>query len=87
MIDSTYQVRRYIAEFSEITEKCIAEYDLSSFELELFQNEFGVSEPDNPMFECYPIKESNIDFIKNFINTEPNWDFTNKAYFIDTHAI
>jgi len=87
MIDSKFQVRRYIAEFSEINEKCLAEYELSGFDLELFQKEFGVTEPDNPMFESYPIKKSNIEFIKKFINTEPNWDFINKSYFVDAYAI
>jgi hypothetical protein len=87
MIDTKYQVRRYITEFSEIAEKLLAEYELSDFDLEKFQKEFGVLDPENPMFDCYPIKKSNVDFIKNFIHEEVNWDFVDKCYFVEAHTI
>ena len=87
MIDTEYKVRRYIAEYSEESEKLIAEYDLSSFELESFQREFGESDSRNPMFDCYPITKLNINFIKNHVEKEPEWDFANKSYFVEAYAI
>ncbi len=57
MIDTEFNFRRYIAEYSEVTEELIAEHDLSSFDLKLFQVEFGEPNTENPMLDCYPIKE------------------------------
>jgi len=37
MIDSKYQVRRFISEFSEVTGELLVEYDLSGFDLNKFQ--------------------------------------------------
>jgi hypothetical protein len=87
MIDSKYKVRRYIAEYSEETEKLLAEYELSAFDLAKFQKEFGEICPENPMFDCYPIKKSNVAFLKSYINEEPSWDFAKKSYFVEAHAI
>jgi hypothetical protein len=64
MIDREYKVRRYISEFSEATGELIVEYDLSNFDLEKFQNEFGEPNLDSPMFDSYQIKRSNIAFLK-----------------------
>lgn len=87
MIDKRYNVRRYITQFSNETEELIAEYDLSDFELEIFQNEFGESNPENPMFDCYQIRELNVPFLKSYIDKEPNWDFSKNSYFVEASAI
>jgi len=87
MIYSKYQVRRCITEFSKITEKFLAEYELTDFDLGKFQKEFGVLDPENSMFDCYLIKKSNVYFVKNFIEEELNWDFVNKTYFVEAHII
>ncbi len=87
MIDTEFKVRRYVTEFSKETEELIAEYDLRSFELEHFQMEFGEPNGDNPMFDCYSIKECNVKFLRMHLAKEPEWDFVNKSYFVETHAI
>ena len=87
MIDDKYGVRRFITEFSEATEMLVAEYELSSFDLEKFQKEFGEVSSGDPMFDCYVIRESNISFLKEFIEREPEWDFEANSYFIEAHAI
>jgi len=87
MVDTEFEVRRYITEFSEETEELLAEHDLFSFELDKFQVEFGELNTENPMFDCYPIKESNVGFLKKYIAKEPEWDFVNKSYFVEAHAI
>jgi hypothetical protein len=87
MIDTEFKVRRYIAEFSQETEELIAEYDLCYFELKQFQTEFCEPNSDNPMFDSYPIKECNVKFLKKHLAKEPEWDFVNKSYFVEAHAI
>lgn len=80
-------MRRYISEYSEATGELIVEYDLSNFDLDKFQNEFGEFNLDSPMFDSYQIKRSNIAFLKNYISKEPIWDFSKKSYFVEAHAI
>ncbi|MBM7424675.1 DUF7683 domain-containing protein [Spongiibacter marinus] len=58
MIDARYNCKRYVAEFSELSEELLAKYDLSSFDLASFQSEFGESDASNPMFDCYQINVS-----------------------------
>lgn len=87
MKDIEYKVRRYITEFSEDTEELIAEYDLESFELKQFQIELGEQNDENPMFDCYPIKEGNVEFLRKYLRREPNWDFVNNSYFLESHGI
>ncbi|AUD77897.1 hypothetical protein CW740_01050 [Kangiella profundi] len=87
MIDSTYKVRRYISEFCNHSDQLLAEYDLRSFDLHKFQNEFGVIDMKNPMFDCYPLHWSNIPFMKAYLSLEPEWDFVNKSYFVESQSI
>ena len=87
MIDTEFKVRRYITEFSEETDELIAEYDLASFELKQFQVEFCEPKSDSPMFDCYPIKKCNVKFLRKHLAREPEWDFVNKSYFVEAHAI
>lgn len=87
MIDAEYKVRRYISEFSKHTDKLVAEYDLSSFDLKKFQAEFGEQDPSNPMFNCYHIKEENIPFLQKYISQTPKWDLDSRSYFIEAHTI
>ena len=87
MIDTEFKVRRYIAEFLEPSGELLAEYDLSSFELKEFQIEFGEWNTENPMFDCYQVNEENVEFLKKYISIEPEWDFSNKSYFVQAHGI
>lgn len=87
MIDSKYQVKRYINEFSNETELLTAQYDLVDFVLELFQREFEVTDTADPMLNCYPLKELNVEFIEQFLKQVPIWDFTRKSYFVEAHAL
>lgn len=86
MIDSQCNVRRYIAEYSEKTDVLLANYELDTFSLKEFQAEFKAHDGE-PMFDCYPIRQSNIEFLSKHVLTEPNWDFVTKAYFLEAHAV
>ena len=87
MIDTEFKARRYISEFSEETDELIAEYDFRSFELKELQIEFGEPNSESPMFDCYPIKECNVEFLAKYLEKEPEWNFVHKAYFVEAHAI
>jgi len=83
MIDIEHNARRFITEFSNETDELLAEYDLASFDLKLFQIEFAEGDASDPMYYCYPIKEENIAFLKKYLSEELDWDFVNKAYFVE----
>lgn len=87
MIDSKYQVRRYITVFSLMTDELSGEYDLSHFDLAKFQAEFNEEDVNDPMFDCYPIYSRHVKFIKAYVEQEPNWDFENNAYFLEAHSL
>ena len=87
MIDTQFKVRRYITEFSEETEELRAEYELSTFDLPAFQLEFDEPIIEDPMFDCYPVKEKNVAFLKTYLAEEPEWDFVSKSYYVEAHAI
>ena len=87
MIDTTYKVRRYIAAHSDKTEELLVEYELSSFDLKQFQVEFRETNSDDPMFDCYQIRETNLAFLKKYMTKEPEWDFVNRSYFVEVHVI
>lgn len=85
MKDAKFNVRRYIAEYSEKTEEMTAEYYLADFDLRKFQAEFNEPNPDNPMVDCYPITADNVVFLKPYLATEPDWNFVEKSYFVEAH--
>ena len=87
MIDTVYKVRRYITEFCTQSDELIAEYELSSFDLKRFQSEFGEKKSSNPMFDCYQIKESNIEFLNEYMNEKPDWDLLSKTYFVEVETL
>lgn len=70
MIDDTFKVRRYITEFCVETEELISEYDLAFFDLMKFHNELNEPNSQNPMFDCYPIKQENVKFIESYISNK-----------------
>ena len=85
MRDEQYDVRRYIAEYSEETQELTGEYDLADFDLTKFQAEFNEPNPDDPMVDCYPITADNVAFLKPYLATEPDWNFAENSYFVEAH--
>lgn len=83
MIDTEYNVERYIAVYSQTTEELINEYPLTSFDLAAFQAEFNEPDPKYPMLDCYPVKPENLSFIRKYITPEPEWDFDANSYFVE----
>ncbi len=87
MIDKHFGVKRYLAGYSEETEWLLARYDLKSFELSAFQKEFGEENPENPMFDCYEVTESNIRFLERHLAENPEWNFNERSYFVEAHGV
>lgn len=85
MVNETYNVRRYISEYSKTTNELLADYELETFNLKQFQAELDTGD-DEPMFCCYPITVSKIDFIERCTKEKVKWDFVTKAYFLEAHS-
>ena len=67
MIDETYNCERYIAKYDRNSGEFIDEVELKDFALFKFQKQFRVSDPTNPMFDCFQIKQRDFDFLTEFI--------------------
>lgn len=67
MIDIEFKVRRYIAEFSEEIRDLLAEYHFSFFDLRRFKVEYGESNTENLMFDCFPVSDKSVEFLKKYI--------------------
>lgn len=87
MIDTTFNVKRYISVFDEQTELLVTEYQFSDFDLVAFQKEFNEIDRDNPMFDCYPITEVNVAFVESYLTESIKWDFQNDSYFVEADAL
>ena len=83
MIDLEFTVTRYISVFSVKAELIVARHDLDSFNLIKFQEEFGESDVDNPMFDSYKLMEINLSFISLCLENEPAWNFCKYRYFLE----
>lgn len=81
--DSDRQGRRYIFEYCAKSEELLAGYQLDTFDLERFQDEFNKPDSDELMYYCYPIHRKNIDFLSDYVSVLPDWDFENKSYFLE----
>ena len=81
-----HNVERLINVFSEETEEYVQEIKLKEFDLKAFQKEFGILDAANPMYDCYQIKEKNINFIKKYLNESVVWDFKKYSYFIEANG-
>ena len=86
MIDKEHKVVRFVAEYCEQTEFRTARYDLASFDLPSFQEEFGEWDKSSPMFHCYEVAEGNLPFLKRHLRNEPHWDFERYSYFVEACA-
>ena len=87
MIDTQYKVKRHIAVFSEETEEWVKDYDLSRFNLTEFQKAYSIIDINNPMFDCYPITESNKGFIETYIDCKLKWNFKKYSYFFEATSL
>ena len=87
MIDPEFNVRRHISEFSEKSERLVAKYELSSFNLNKFQDEFGETDTNNPMFDCYRLAANNLPFISLYLEKEPSWDFSKYSYYVECDSL
>ena len=65
----------------------IARYDLCSYDLPAFKEAFRDIDPENPMLDCYPINESQKEFLKGYLKVEPERDFNQKSYFVEAHYV
>lgn len=77
-------VIRYIAEYSNQTDACIAHHPLQSFDLNRFQEEFGIVSPDNPMLDRYPVFETSVHFLAGYLKKNIKWNFLTHSYYLES---
>lgn len=87
MIDEKYNVERYIGQYARKSDEFISKVELKGFDLIKFQKQFAVSDHSNPMFDCYPIKHEDSDFLKEFIADNIYLNFDKYEYFLEARNI
>jgi hypothetical protein len=87
MIDKTYNAERYIAQYEKTGEELIDRIELKDFDLSKFQKQLGVQNENDPMFDCFPIKENDFDFLIKYISENIILDFDNYEYFLEAEQI
>lgn len=78
------RIIRYIAEYSNQTDTCIARHPLRFFDLNRFQEEFGIVSPDNPMLDRYPIFETSTPFLAGYLQKNIAWNFLTHSYYLES---
>lgn len=77
-------VQRYIAEYSNHTDQCVARYPVHSFDLIQFQDEFGIVSPTNQMLDRYPVFESSVCFLASHLKKNIPWNFLTHSYYLES---
>jgi hypothetical protein len=76
-------VNRVLRAFSNKTGWGIWELPIEHFSLLEFQTEFGVEDPNDPMYDCWPVKPNNVPFLERYIDNPHSWDFEAQSYFVE----
>ncbi len=79
-------VGRIITAFSRDTEKLLWEIEIPNFCLSEFQAAFGVEDPKNPMYDCWPVEPAHLPFLEKYVCNPHGWDFESESYFVEGYA-
>ncbi|MFT3735122.1 MAG: hypothetical protein QM776_08865 [Rhodocyclaceae bacterium] len=77
---------RVIRAYSKTTELSLWEIRIETFSLCEFQAEFGVEDPHNPMYDCWPVRPENVPFLERYITNKNGWNFELADYFVEADA-
>jgi len=77
-------IRRYISWYEKEGDNFIADEDMNNIELKDLQQLFNVPK-DNPMYDCWPIKEQHILILQKHINH--NINLQKHDYFVEATSI
>ena len=81
-------VERVLTVFDNATESLIAEHSFVAFDLESFKRRFGVSEDSDPlMFDVYPVRVQDAEFVAKHLDCEIVFDFDRNAYFVECSGV
>lgn len=84
---SKLAVERYVTVFDKTTETCVAVYDiLKPFHAALFRQVFGVEDPEDPMYECYPVGPQQAPLVNTLMDQPLVFDFNRNYYFLEASA-
>lgn len=82
--NSMPKVKRVLRWFEKKGDKYIGEEELAGIELTQLQILFGES-LFNPMYECYPVTESHVQCLEQFIKEKIRLDLY--SYFVECDAV
>ncbi|HEX7341448.1 MAG TPA: hypothetical protein VF269_04135 [Rhodanobacteraceae bacterium] len=85
-IEDDITVTRTLCAYFNETDELAWEQEIEAFALPAFQKEFGVTNPANPMYDCWPVLEHNIPFMEQYFHNVHGWDFSRFTYFVETSA-
>jgi hypothetical protein len=75
---------RVLAIFDGETEELLDVIELASFDLKSFTSQFDVpTETDPNMLDRYAVGPIDVDFLRQHLSAELDFNFTTQAYFID----
>ena len=77
---------RIITAFSNQTEALLWTIPIRDFSLPAFQYAFGVEDPRNPMYDCWPVRPEHIPFLEKYVSNHYGWNFEVESYFVECEA-
>lgn len=79
-------VERMLRAYSNQTEEELWALSIDRFSLPEFQTEFGVTDPEDPMYDCWPVRPENVQFVERYLGRAVRWNFASEAYFLEANA-
>jgi len=79
-------IERVLRAYTNKTDRVAWEIAICGFSLPAFQAEFGVLNPEDPMFECFPVHPENVQFLEKYVANPRGWDFVAESYFVEAYT-
>ena len=79
-------VNRVLRAYSNETECVIWELPIDGFSLQAFQSEFCIEDPEDPMYDCWPVERENVPFLERHVKNPYGWDFEAASIFVEADA-
>lgn len=74
---------RFIAEYDNTDDQLLHRYELKSFDLAAFQEEFGIVNPENQMQDRYPVFECSVFVVEQHLEKKIHWNFLTRSYYLE----
>ena len=82
--ENSYEVERVLAVFDNLTDEHVTDHALIGFDLEKFTQHFKVADTVEPlMYDCYPVNESDVAYLSDFLTKRIEFDFDRFVYSVE----